>query len=407
MEAHVFFIQLVLILFSARVLGELAVYFKLPSVIGELLAGIIIGPSLFNLIEITPSITLLAQIGIMLLLFEVGLDTDISRLSSAGLRASIVAVGGFILPFIFGFSISYYLFHFALLVSLFIGSTLTATSIGITLRVLRDLKKQNRPEAQIILGAAVLDDIMGIVLLALLYEFSMGGTVDLWNAVTILTNILLYFVISPLVAKILFLSIEKWDKKSSTPGLIPTTVVALILLFGWIAHNLGAPELLGGFTAGLALSRHFLLPFAPFRHKAPEFSHRVEEQMKPIIHLFTPIFFVVIGLSLNLQSINWGSPFIWLLTGSLATVAILGKFLSGFLLKNERFKEKLAIGLAMIPRGEVGLIFANIGLTAGVLKGDIYASIILVIALTTLLAPFFLRCLYGPADTEDEKLIVS
>lgn len=391
MEAHTFLIQLVLILFSARIIGEIAAYFKAPSVIGELIAGILIGPSVFGLIEISPPIHLLAQIGIILLLFEVGIETDIGRLTSSGIKACVVAIGGVVLPFILGFCISYFLFNLSLLASLFIGSTLTATSIGITLRVLRDLKKQNSHEAQIIIGAAVLDDIIGIILLAMLYEFSQSGTVDIWNAGKVLLFIILFFLISPIAAKCVSQTIKKWDEKSDIPGLLPTTIVSLILLFAWIAHQLGAPELLGGFAAGLALSRQFFFPFAAFLHEAPEFSHRVEEQIKPIVHLFTPIFFVAIGLSLNLKVINWSSLFIWMITGLLFISAIIGKLASGFLLKKETFSTKLIVGTAMIPRGEVGLIFANIGLTAGIFKDDIYASIILVIALTTLLAPFALR----------------
>lgn len=211
MEAHTFLIQLVIILFSARIVGEIAAYFNAPSVIGELIAGIIIGPSLLGLIELTPPIQLLAQIGIILLLFEVGIETDIGRLTSSGFKAFIVALGGVVLPFVFGYVISSFVFGFSTLASLFVGSTLTATSIGITLRVLRDLKQQNSQEAQIIIGAAVLDDIIGIVLLAMLYEFSVSGTVNLWNAGKVLIFIVLFFVISPIAAKLVSLTIKKWE----------------------------------------------------------------------------------------------------------------------------------------------------------------------------------------------------
>ena len=393
MEPQTFLIQLVLILFFARVVGEIAAYFQIPSVIGELVAGIIIGPSVFGLIEISPPIQLLAQIGIILLLFEVGIETDVGRLTSSGAKAFIVAVGGVVLPFVSGVLLSYYAFGFSLLASVFIGSTLTATSIGITLRVLRDLKKQNSSEAQVIIGAAVIDDVIGIIILSMLYEFSMSGEVNLWNAGKVLLFIVLFFLISPLAAKAVSQTIRKWDENSDIPGLLPTTIVSLILFFAWIAYKLGAPELLGGFAAGLALSRQFFFPFAAFLHDSPEFSRKVEQQMRPIVHLFTPIFFVAIGLSLDLKSVDWGSAYIWVLTGSLCVVAVIGKLLSGFLLVKESFKTQVMIGTAMIPRGEVGLIFANVGLTVGVLKNDIYASVILVIALTTLLAPFALRYL--------------
>lgn len=404
MEAHTFLIQLVLILFSARLMGEIAAYFRAPAVVGELMAGILIGPSLLGLIELTPSIHLLAQIGIILLLFEVGIETDIGRLTSSGVKALFVAVGGVVIPFILGFGLSYYLFNFSLLASLFIGSTLTATSIGITLRVLRDLKKHNSLEAQIILGAAVIDDIIGIILLAVLYEFSISGVVNLWNAGKVLVFIVAFFIISPIAAKLVAQTIKKWDEKCEIPGLLPTMIVSLILFFAWIAYQLGAPELLGGFAAGLALSKHFFFPFAPFLQQSAEFSHRVEEQMKPIVHLFTPIFFVAIGLSLDLKAIDWQSTFIWMLTGSLFVAAILGKLLAGFLLTKETLHTQLIVGTAMIPRGEVGLIFANIGLAAGVLKNDVYASVIIVIALTTLLAPFALRYLYANSEAELPKM---
>ncbi len=398
MEAHTFLIQLVLVLFSARIVGEIAAYFKFPSVVGELVAGILIGPSVFGLVGISVPMDLLAQIGIILLLFEVGMETDIKRLTSSGPKALVVAIGGVVLPFLSGFYVSYSLFHFSLLASLFIGSTLTATSIGITLRVLRDLKKQDSHESQIILGAAVFDDVIGIILLAMLYEFSLSGVVDLWHAGKVLVCVVLFFCLSPIAAKVISHIIKKWEEKSDIPGLLEATIVSLILLFAWIAYQLGAPELLGGFAAGIALSKQFRFPFAASLYKHPEFNERVAKHMKPIIHLFAPIFFVSIGLSLDLKVVNWGSGFIWKLMGALFVVALLGKILAGFLLKGEKSSTKWIIGTAMIPRGEVGLIFAGIGLSAGVFTQDVYTAVVLVIALTTLLAPIFLRFVYEKAE---------
>ncbi|MCE5293932.1 MAG: cation:proton antiporter [Chlamydiales bacterium] len=405
MEAHTFLIQLVVILFSARALGELAAYFKAPSVIGELLTGILIGPSVLGLVELSTPIHLLAQIGIILLLFEVGIETDVGRLAASGVNALLVATVGIVLPFILGFLLSYYFFNLTLLVSLFIGCTLTATSIGITLRVLRDLHQQNSLAAQIITGAAVLDDIVGIIFLTILYEFSTVGTVDLLRAGKILLFIVIFFIIAPIAAKCVSQVIKKWDKKSEIPGLLPSTIISLILFFAWVAYQLGAPELLGGFAAGLALSKRFVLPFGKRLSPDFEFSHKIEVQMKPIVHLFAPIFFVAVGLSINLKEINWESTFIWTLTGALFIAAVIGKALSGFAVLNEKIRTKLIIGTAMIPRGEVGLVFANIGLTVGVFKDDVYTAIILVIVLTTLLAPFVLRelCKSGYMDHEKSK----
>lgn len=401
MDVETFLIQLVLILFSARLLGELAAYCKIPSVIGELMAGVVIGPSLLGIIDLSEPIHLLAEVGIILLLFEVGLETDVSRLTAAGLNALAVAIGGVIFPFVGGFCICYYWFDFSFLASLFIGCTITATSIGITLRVLQELKKQDSNATQIIIGAAVLDDIIGIILLSILFEFSSSGEVNLWNAGKLMVFIVLFFIISPLAAKCVSLTIQKWDEKSNIPGLLPTMIVALILFFSWIAHHLGAPALLGGFAAGLALSKKFFFPFVTFSPQSDHFSHRVEEQMNPIINLFTPIFFVSIGLALNLKAVDWHSTYIWMLTGFVLVVAILGKLFSGFLLVKLDRLTQLIVGVAMIPRGEVGLIFANVGRDTGVFKNDVYASMILVIAITTLLAPFALRWIFQ--STEPEK----
>lgn len=169
--------------------------------------------------------------------------------------------------------------------------------------------------------------------------------------------------------------------------------MSLVLFFAWLSHVVGAPELLGGFAAGLALSRRFALPMGIAIGSNPDFAHRMEEQMRPIIHLFTPIFFVTVGLSLNFNVINWSSPFIWSFSLSLFVVALLTKMMSGLFIR-ESLERRIVIGLAMVPRGEVGLIFAELGRSAGVLTPEVYAGLILVIAFTTLLPPFVLKYYY-------------
>lgn len=398
MQIHNFFLQLVVILVTARFLGECVARFKVPSVIGELLAGIILGPSLFNLMEPTEIIKLLAEIGIILLLFEVGIETDFGKLTQTGSKPFLVAIAGVVAPFFLGFFISSELFHLDLLVSLFIGSTLTATSIGITMRVLTELKKQSSDETQIVLGAAVIDDIIGIILLSVLFEFSQGGGISFLNVGKILLFICLFLFLAPIAAKLISGIIKHYAAKSEIPGLLPSTIVALILFFAWLAHEVGAPELLGGFAAGLALSRQFSLPLGSFFHIGEAFSHQVEKEMKPIIHLFAPIFFFTIGLSLNFHEINWSSSFIWLLFVSTLIAAILGKLFSGFVLFKDKRWIKWAVGLAMIPRGEVGLIFADMGKSGNVFDKDVYAAMILVIAITTIFTPFAMRAFYAQHD---------
>jgi Kef-type K+ transport system membrane component KefB len=393
MEAHDFFLTLLIILLTARIFAELATRLQAPSVIGELFAGVVLGPSLLGWIEPTEAIRLMAGIGIILLLFEVGLETDVKRLVSTGMESIVVALAGFILPFLFGFGLAYGLFELPLLVSLFIGGTLTATSIGITVRVLSDLKRQHSKEGQIVLGAAVLDDVMGVVLLALLYEFSIGGGVSLVNTGKVLIFIAAFFVLAPVAAKLMSVVIKRFDARSEIPGLIPTTIVSLVLFFAWLAYVIGAPELLGGFAAGLALSRRFFLPLGIALHADEAFAERIETQTKPIVQLFTPIFFVMVGLSLNLREIDWSSPFIWLFSLSLLVAAVAGK-LFGALLVRESWPVRWMIGTAMIPRGEVGLIFAELGRESGVFSNEVYAGMVIVIALTTLLPPFVMKWYY-------------
>ncbi len=403
MQTHDFFLILFIILLTARVFAELAVRLKSPSVIGELLAGVVLGPSLLGWIEPIEAIKLMAEIGIILLLFEVGLGTDPKQLAQAGRKSFVVALAGFALPLLLGFSLGYWIFSLPFLVSLFIGGTLTATSIGITARVLTDFNRHHSPEGQIILGAAILDDVMGVVLLALLYEFSIGGGVTLGNASKVISFVAAFFFLAPVVAKLMSVVIKHIHTSTEIPGLIPTTIVSLVLLFAWLAHVMGAPELLGGFAAGLALSRRFFLPFGAALHADPSFAERIETEMKSIIHLFTPIFFVMVGMSLNLREIDWSSPFIWVFSMALLIIAIIGKMLGPCLIR-ESWPVRWIIGAAMTPRGEVGLIFAELGQESGILNNEIYASMVIVIAFTTVLSPLVLKGLYGGSFSHSLQL---
>ncbi len=393
METHTLFLHLLLILISARLFGELLARLGAPSVVGELLAGVVIGPSLFGWVEVNEVIRLLAEFGVILLLFEVGLESDSARLMRAGRSAVVVAVAGFILPFLLGFALAYWLFGLEALTSLFIGGTLTATSIGITLRVLNDLQLHHTHEAQVVLGAAVLDDVMGVLLLALLYDFALNDGVSLGNAAQVGLFIALFFILAPIMAKLACRLLCHVENHTLAPGLIPTMVFSIVLLFAWLAHAIGAPELLGGFAAGVALSRRFFLPFGLAIRTDTAFAMRIESSMRPIIHLFTPVFFVSVGLSLELRAIDWGSALIWALSFALLLAAIVGKLIGPLLLGLE-WRQQLMIGVSMVPRGEVGLIFAELGRISGILQGEQHAALIIVIAITTLMAPFAMKRCY-------------
>jgi Kef-type K+ transport system membrane component KefB len=361
-----------------------------------------VGPSLLGWVSPDATMKLLAEIGIILLLFEVGMDTDLRRLASSGAKPVIVAFVGFLLPFFLGYAVSAWLFDLSLLTALFIGGTLTATSIGITVRVLDDLKKRHSDEAQIVIGAAVLDDILGVLALAFLYQFAVEQQVSVQALGEVGLYIVLFMALAPFVAKFAAEIIDHFDRRAASPGLLLTMALALILLFSWLAHLVGAPEIMGGFAAGLAFGQHFglkmrirLTPsYAIAFTPSPKLAQKVEDQMRPLIHTFSPLFFVMVGVSLNLNVVDWGSSFIWALAGALLVAAFIGKFAAGFCIRASR-RMQTAIGMSMIPRGEVGLIFAQLGFSQNILPGELYAALLIVIALTTMAPLFMLKWFYA------------
>jgi len=349
------------------------------------------------------TMALLAEIGIILLLFEVGMDTDLFRLAKSGIKPIVVAFVGFTLPFVLGYAVCRWGFGLNNLISLFIGGTLTATSIGITVRVLDDLGKRHADEAQIVIGAAVLDDILGVLALAFLYQFAVQQEVSLAATGQVGLFIVLFMLLSPFAAKLVGGIIDHYDQRAATPGLLITMALALILLFSWMAHLVGAPLIMGGFAAGIALSQHFrfnlmhrlgLPALDRWLAPSPKLAHRLEDQMRPLIHTFAPMFFVMVGVSLNLNTVDWSSPRVWQLGGALIAVAFIGKIAAGFFISETRFRQ-MAIGLSMVPRGEVGLIFAQLGLNQKILDAETYAALLIVIAITTVAPPFLLKGWYG------------
>ena len=201
MDVSEFFLKLLLIIISAKFFAEVFTYLHLPSVLGEVIAGIIIGPSLLGFIEPDATFHLLAEIGILLLLFEVGLETDVGQIIKVGIQSTLVAITGVVIPAVFGFWVSYNWFALPLIPSLFVGGTIVATSIGITVRVLADLNKQNTIVSKIVLGAAVLDDVIGVVVLAVLYDFAVKGTVSIMDTGRILLFITVFLIFAPVIAK--------------------------------------------------------------------------------------------------------------------------------------------------------------------------------------------------------------
>jgi len=394
MDVHNFFLILFLILVTARILGELFARMGIPSVLGELSAGILLGVSGLGLIEVNDVLKVLAEIGILLLLFEIGLDTDFHRLKRAGGKSIIVALFGAVFPFTVSALVSYYLFDLTLVVSLFIGGTLTATSIGITMRVLKDLQKEHSEIAQIVIGAAVIDDILGVIILVFIYDYAITQELSLTNTLNTTVFILLFLLIAPAFANVSSRFMKKFDEHKKVPGFIPTIIISLISLFAYFSHLFGAPEILGSFAAGIALSRRFILPFGMGLRNDELFLEKVKSAISPISQMFTPIFFVMVGLSMNLHVIDFSSTKFWSLALIFLFIAIVGKYIGAFLLRNTSAVNKALIGISMIPRGEVGLIFAEVGRVNGILDNEIYAVLIFVIIVTTIAPPFLLKWLF-------------
>jgi len=393
MEVHVIFLYLAILLLFARLTGDIFAKFGIPSVLGEIFVGILLGQSVLGIIPLNDVMRVLAELGIILLLFHIGLEADLKKLKKAGFSATTVAIVGALAPMSAGFLVSYYVFNYSLITALFIGGTLTATSIGITIRVLEDIGKIKEGFAQIVLGAAVLDDIFGVIILATLFEFSKSQEINVNATMLLIFYIATFFFFAPIIGKILAYFVSFISKRLQTLDFIPPVVIAIILLFAYTAHEIGSPEILGAFTAGIAFSRRFTIPFAAAFQTDEEIIYKIEESLNPLIWLFTPIFFVYVGLQINLKAINFTSANFWILSFVLLFIAIVTKLVAGFFVRGD-FKEKLSIGFSMLPRGEVGLIFAEFGRISKIYNDELYAVIIFVVALTTLIAPIVLKILW-------------
>jgi len=373
-------ITLILIFVGAKAFGELANRLGQPTVLGELVAGVILGVGGLKLVHPEANVfVLLADIGVIILLFETGLATDIRELLAVGWRSLAVAAAGVILPFVGGFVFAY-AFGYTSLVAIFLGAALTATSVGITVRVLSDLGKLNTKEAKIILGAAVADDIVGLIILAVVRDLGLRGEVSPWKIVQIAALGVVFFIGAIVVGNLFAKRLVKVIDKMRTSGTLIVGSIAFAFLWSLSAELAGSAAIIGSFAAGLSLGR----------------THKFEviaRELKPVAYIFTPIFFVKIGADVDIRYFN---PFneanhaILVVAGFLFVIAMVGKFLSGFVVFDRRVKST-AIGVGMAPRGEVGLIFAEVGRRAGIVSADLFAAVVIVMAGTTFLAPPLLK----------------
>jgi Kef-type K+ transport system membrane component KefB len=367
-------------LFGAKLFGELAERVGQPAVLGELLAGVLLGPSVLGLVPLSDAIFVLAEVGVVLLLFEVGLETNLEDLVRVGPPALAVALAGMLLPFAGGYFVTRAL-GYETLTATFVGAALTATSIGITARVLSELKVLATREGQIILGAAVADDVLGLVILAVVSKVAGGGQID-GAMVAKSTGLAIGFLIVAIAVGIpLGKRLIKVVGKTSVRGMLGAVCVAFALLVAWTAKKADSAPIVGAFAAGMALAR-------------TNRRHDIDHALKPVVDIFAPVFFVYVGAEVNVKLLN---PLVAenrpaLLLGLLLTViGFLGKFAAGFCAWGK--VRRAFIGAGMVPRGEVGLIFASVGLSSKALPDRVFVAVLVAVFATTFVAPPLLKVL--------------
>jgi Kef-type K+ transport system membrane component KefB len=381
---------LAVMLGAATLLGALARRVGQPAVLGELLAGVVLGGSVLGLVDPRqPALHLLGEIGVVLLLFEIGLETDVGQLVRVGAAAAVVAVVGVVLPFALGYGVGR-LLGLSGLQSVLAGATLTATSVGITARVLADLGRLHEPESRIILGAAVLDDVLGLVILAVVTGLTEGQEVSALEIVRVTAVAFGFLGGTLLLGRFLMPWVVRAIRRLALPGW--PTVLAVLLAFGlaWSAAAAGSALIIGAFAAGLLL-------------RGTAEVREIERGVAPLGYFLVPLFFVTVGAAVDVRVLNPADPDnrTTLLVGGLLTVAaVIGKVAAGYAPFWFRGNKKV-IGVGMIPRGEVGLIFAQVGLASGLFDAGLFSAVTVVILVTTFLTPPLLKRLL-PAGRGDK-----
>jgi Kef-type K+ transport system membrane component KefB len=406
---------LVVVYIMSKLGGELSKRLDLPPVLGELVGGVVVGISALHLLVFPETgataadsvimsalgwlgnldtaavshifasqsevISVLAELGVIVLLFEIGLESDLRELGKVGYQAAVVAVIGVVAPFALGTVGLVTLFHTPIIPAIFAGAALTATSIGITSKVLSELGHLKSTEGQIIVGAAVIDDVLGIIVLAVVASLAKTGEVDLVNVVYLILSATAFLLGAILLGKFFNQSFVAIAEKLQTRGalLIPAFTFALAMAF--LANVIHLEAILGAFAAGLVLDE---------TDKRKE----LDQQVMPIADILVPIFFVTVGAKADLNVLNPAVPANragLIIAAFLIVVAIVGKLITGWAVFGKPGVNRLAIGIGMIPRGEVGLVFAGIGSASGVLDKPLEAAIIVMVILTTFLAPPLLQ----------------
>ncbi|MFL6335437.1 MAG: cation:proton antiporter [Pyrinomonadaceae bacterium] len=390
---------LALIFVVAKVGGELFERMNQPAVLGELCAGMCVGALALagvggvETLRTHAVIGALAEIGVIILLFEVGLESNLGEMLEVGWSSLLVAAAGVVAPFFLGWGVSaYFLPGEATLGHVFIGATLCATSVGITARVLRDLGRLQTREARIILGAAVIDDVMGLLILAVvagaIRASAAGGALALSDVGLIALKSIAFLVGAILVGHFVVPHLFRGVGRFKSRGVLLTMSLAFCFLLAWLAAEVGLAPIVGAFAAGLVLDE------ADFEHFSERGERKLEDLIAPVSAVLVPVFFVQMGMRVDLSAFAR-----WELLGLAATLtvaAIIGKQVCALAVV-ERGVNRLAVGLGMIPRGEVGLIFAGIGaslmlpdgrgLPVPVIGPAVFGAVVIMVIVTTLVTP--------------------
>ncbi|UQA56413.1 cation:proton antiporter [Polyangium aurulentum] len=395
---------LAIILAAAKLGGDLAVRLGQPAVLGELVVGVVLG-NVSHLgvhalapIATDPTMDMLSRLGVLLLLFEVGLESTVGQMLKVGVSSFIVATLGVLAPFALGWLAGALLLPGASpYVHAFLGATLTATSVGITARVLQDLGKSTSAEARVILGAAVIDDVLGLVILAVvsgvIAAVDRGGSMSYGEIGLVFLKAAVFLVGSLWVGMWLSPRLFNLASRLRARGVLLAVGLAFCFLFSWLSSVIGLAPIVGAFAAGLVLED---VHFHDFKTRGES---TLEELVKPISSFLVPVFFVLMGMRTDLTS--FARPGVPLLALALTVCAVVGKQVCGLGVTGKGV-DRLSVGIGMIPRGEVGLIFANIGqsLTIGgapVVDGAVFSAVVAMVIVTTMITPPALEWSFGRA----------
>ncbi|MFQ6537652.1 MULTISPECIES: cation:proton antiporter [Aphanothece] len=410
--------RFLVIFVAARAMAELMVRLQLPTILGELVAGVLIGASGLHLVlppeaqtqlssavlglvgsladvtpdtvasiyrETFPSLEAVSQIGLFALLFLTGLESELDELVAVGVQASTVAFTGVVLPFALGTAGLYFIFHVPLIPAVFAGAAMTATSIGITASVFGELQWLKRKEGQIVIGAAVLDDILGIVILAVVVSLAGGGAFTIGPILKLCAAALVFVAAALFLSRTAAPGFDWVVDRLKAPGDVAVASFVVLTLSCFAAQAIGLEAALGAFAAGLILS-------------ASKHTHDIDTAVKPLVALFATVFFVLIGTGMDLSVLNPFDPANregLIVAVFLLVVAVAGKVAAGWCYTSKEPTNRLVVGLGMMPRGEVGLIFLGLGTQAGILTPALEAAILLMVIGTTFLAPILLRVVIG------------